>query len=250
MSQERPVDLDQSPAIADWQQPLDGSKLANHPVEAVVANVVGRRVSGPRLGFGQLWLKTYEVSLCDKALDANEVCQIWRANIPSFWPRGNRIYFAPPGIQLGAVGVINLSGPLGLPVYTGVRVSGVTDTSWTFTTLQGHMFAGVISFSARAEGDCVIAQVQATVSPHDPLWEVSMRLFGYRREDSFWASNLQSLAARLGLKGEVRMSSRLLGKGLRWRGIANLRYNAALGSLAHRVLRPFRGRQAQAHAGG
>jgi hypothetical protein len=43
------------------------------------------------------------------------------------------------------VAVLNLSAPGGLPLSTGVLVIYADDSSFSFMTPQGHMFAGMIT---------------------------------------------------------------------------------------------------------
>ncbi|MBK6433999.1 hypothetical protein [Candidatus Amarolinea dominans] len=79
-------------------------------------------------------------------------------------------------------------------------------------TPQGHMFAGMITFSAERETNpdseaeqtalTTCAQVQALVRASDPLYEIGFRLGLLKEEDIFWKYTLTALADFFGVHGE------------------------------------------------
>lgn len=52
-----------------------------------------------------------------------EVIQTWKENFRSFWPEGNRFYPSLTGIKPGEAAVLNLAGPGGMPLSTGIIVT-------------------------------------------------------------------------------------------------------------------------------
>src|SRR5439155_25166569 len=97
---------------ANWAVPAGRLRVGEVPPGAVNLNVAGRRLVGPVQGFGQLWQKTYRIRLERDALTPADVIREWKANYASFWPKGNRFYAPPSGIQPGGVALIN-AAPLG-----------------------------------------------------------------------------------------------------------------------------------------
>ena len=165
---------------------MDKLKVSESPNEAINLNVDGRKLSGLTHGFGQLWQKTYKVRLSGIEITPQAVVEEWKANFSKFWPQGNNLYVPLTGIQPGEVGLINLSAPGGLKLSTGVMVIYADDVSFSFMTPEGHMFAGMITFSAYEEDDGTFAQVQALIRANDPVYEVSFRMgFGHKSEDAF-----------------------------------------------------------------
>ena len=131
-----------------WAKPVDKLKVSESPKEAINLNVEGRQLSGLTHGFGQLWQKTYKVRLSGIEITPEEVITAWKANFPKFWPEGNDIYVPLTGIRPGEVGLINLSAPGGMRLSTGIMVIYADDVSFSFISPEGHMFAGMITFSA------------------------------------------------------------------------------------------------------
>jgi hypothetical protein len=217
---------DDAPA---WAQPVERLVVDGVPSEAVNLNVSGRELTGPMRGFGQLWRKTYQARL--RGASPREVMAAWKQNFQRFWPQGNHFYAAVEGIRPGNVAVLNLMQPrLGPPlISTGVYVIYADEESFSFMTPQGHMFAGLITFSAFAEGDHTVAQVQAFVRASDPLYELSLRLqFGHRIEDAFWKDTLTNLAAHFRQSVNVGKAVTCLDPRLQWREARNVWQNAAV----------------------
>jgi hypothetical protein len=219
-----------------WAAPVSRLKTSGAPAGAVNLNVDGRQLTGPLNGFGQLWQKTYKVRLSGSQVSPEEVIRVWKASFPDFWPKGNRFYPSLTGIQPGEIALLNLAGPWGLTapaglplISTGIMVIYVDDTSFSFMTPQGHMFAAMITFSAdEDEGTCV-AQVQALVRASDPFYEATFRLgFGHRMEDDFWRQTLENLARHFGVQGSVQQQVTCVDTRLQWRQAKNIWHNAAL----------------------
>ena len=106
------------------------------------------------------------------------------------------------GIAPGEVAIINLTHPGGVKLSTGVMVIYSDDESFTFMTPEGHMLSGWITFSAFEADGATVAQAQELIRANDPLWEIGMRMFGYKKQESFWMSTLESLAEHFGVQGQ------------------------------------------------
>lgn len=229
-----------------WARPVGRLSAAGAPVEAVNLNVEGRQVAGALQGFGQLWQKTYWIRLSSAPVTPAEVIRTWKEEFPRFWPAGNRFYGSMMGIAPGEVAVLNLAGPGGVNgpggmpmISTGILVIYADDESFTFMNPEGHMFAGWITFSAHESRGATVAQVQALIRASDPLWEIVMRLFGYRVEDQFWAQTLKALAARFGVDGYVQMRTICLDPALQWSQVRNVWHNAAIRTGLHTAITPL-----------
>ncbi len=224
----------------NWAQPVAKLKVADMPSEAVNINVEGRQVVGPLQGFGQLWQKTYSVRLSGASVTPVEVIGAWKAEFASFWPDGNRFYAPFTGIAPGEVAVLNLAAPGRVVLSTGVMVIYADDESFTFMTPQGHMFSGWITFSAHEQEGTTVVQAQVLVRANDPLWEIVMRLYGFRREDEFWVQTLRSLASRFGVQGQPQVSAARVDPKLQWSQASNIWHNAAIRSAIYAATAPLR----------
>jgi hypothetical protein len=218
-------------AAGHWARPIDRLATSVTPPGAINLNLDGRRPAGALQGFGQMWQKTYRVRLSGKRVSPQEVVRTWKRSFPDLWPRGSRFYAPLTGIAPGEVGLINLPAPGGMRLSTGIRVIYADDESFTFMTPEGHMLAGWITFSAHQTEDGVtIAQAQVLIRANDPLWELIMRVFGYRQEDEFWHHTLQRLAGEYDVSGQVLQETVCVDPKVQWSYVGNLRHNAAIRS--------------------
>lgn len=224
-----------------WAQPVDRLKVGQLPAEAVNLNVEGRQVMGPLQGFGQLWQKTYRVRLPAGTAGPREVIKTWKEEFPGFWPEGNRFYGPLTGIQPGEVAILNLTIPNApIRLSTGVMVLYADEESFSLMTPQGHMFAGWNTFSAYQEGHELVIQVQVLVRPSDPVWEIGMRLFGFKEEDRFWSHTVEAVARRFGVEARSEMEAICVDPRWQWRRIGNVWHNAAIRSTLHSLTAPLR----------
>lgn len=225
-----------------WARPVDRLTVANRPPsQAINLNVNGRELTGPLQGFGQMWQKSYTVRLSGTAVQPHEVIAAWKANFGSFWPQGNRFYGSLQGITPGDVAVLNLAAPGGLPLSTGVLVIYADDSSFSFMTPQGHMFAGLITFSAYEEDGTTEAEVRALIRASDPIYELGCRLgIVHRMEDTFWRQTLERLAAHFGVNGQVQMQTSRVDDKVQWRQAGNVWHNAAIRSALYAPVQALR----------
>lgn len=215
-----------------WAKPVDKLKVSAIPDKAINLNVDGRHLSGLTHGFGQLWQKTYRVRFSGIEVTPQAVVEAWKANFSKFWPEGNDLYVPLTGIQPGEVGLINLNAPGGLKLSTGVMVIYADDVSFSFMTPEGHMFAGMITFSAYEEDNGTYAQVQALVRANDPVYEMSFRMgFGHKSEDTFWDATLKNLAQHLGVTNpQPTQTNSLVDPRMQWAEWSNIWNNAGIRS--------------------
>jgi hypothetical protein len=246
-----PQTNDPSSHQESWAQPVKRLTVSDLQAGAVNLNVEGRRVTGPVQGFGQMWQKTYLIRLKMCPVTPQSLIQEWKDKFSTFWPAGNRFYGLPTSLAPGQVAVLNLAGPGGFTapggrplISTGVLVIYADDESFSFMTPEGHMFAGMITFSAvREETDCVIAQIQALVRAGDPIYELSCRLgMGHKMEDVFWLQTLRNLAAHFNAPAsEPELRRVLVDPRLQWREARNIWLNAAVRTTFYTLGAPFRG---------
>jgi hypothetical protein len=232
----------------NWAVPVDRLTTSDLHPDAVTINVAGRKVTNPVQGFGPMWQKTYRIHLTTPELTPQQVIQTWRENFGSFWPKGNHFYAPPSGIVPGSVAVLHMAGPGGMTapgglalIATGVLVIYSDEDSFSFLTPQGHMFAGMITFSSFEEENGVTAQVQALVRASDPLFELTYRLgIGHKMEDNFWMQTLQNLAASFGTYAPARMTKVCYDPNVQWSKAGNIWHNAAIRTTLYLLTVPFR----------
>lgn len=233
---------------ANWASPVDKLNVAGLPAGAVNLNVAGRQVASPLQGFGQMWQKTYRIRFNGGSATPREVVRTWRENFSSFWPKNNYFYGASGPIKPGDVAVLNLAGPGGMTapggapvISTGILVIYADEESFSFMTPQGHMFAGMNTFSAYEEDGVTYAQVQALIRASDPLYEITFRLgIGHKMEDDFWMATLQNLAAHFGAHGTPTLTRVLVDPSLQWSKAGNIWHNAAVRTTLYLITTPFR----------
>lgn len=232
---------------ANWAKPVDGLKVGAISPEATNLNVEGKQLSGPLAGFGQMWQKTYRIRLSGADVTPEQVIKLWKENFPQFWPKGNR-FFGGVGIEPGQVAVLNLAGPGGLNapgggplISTGIMVIYADDESFSFMTPQGHMFAGMITFSAERAAETTCAQVQALVRASDPIYEIGFRLGLLKEEDRFWKYTLTALADFFGVHGEEPdLKIVLVDPKVQWAQAKNVWHNSAVRTGLYTLAAPVR----------
>ncbi|MCB0022522.1 MAG: hypothetical protein M9936_21795 [Caldilinea sp.] len=199
------------------------------PTGAINLNVNGKHITGPLKGFGQLWQKTYSVRLAGSEIAPTDLIKVWKAEFPNFWPDGNRFYGAAGQIEPGDVALLNLSGPGGATISTGILVIYADAESFSFMTPQGHIFAGMITFSSHEDDGATVAQIQALVRASDPIYEMGCRVgIAHKSEDAFWHGTLRSLAARFGVNGIVQQRNSLIDPRMQWSAAGDVWHNAAV----------------------
>src|SRR6266571_5691499 len=235
---------------AYWSRrvPTAGLQVSHVPTGALGINVEGRQIVGPLQGFGQMWQKTYNVTLKGATVTPTEVIKVWKENFPNFWPAGNRFFAPLTGIAPGEIALLSIV-PGGMPLSTGVLVLYADDESFTLMTPQGHVFAGWITFSAYEAEGSTVAQAQLLIRANDPVYELGLRFGGHKKEDDFWKYTLKSLAAHV--QGDtaipVRMELICVDPRLQWSQAKNIWHNAAMRTAMYKVTAPLRWIQSRKH---
>jgi hypothetical protein len=224
---------------AAWSRPVDRLALGDVPSTAINLNVEGRRLVGPVQGFGRLWQKRYRVRLDGSTASPVEVVAAWKREFASFWPSGNRFYGPITGIAPGEVALLNLSLGARQTLSTGVMVIFADDEAFTFMTPEGHMFAAWITFSSFLEDGVAIAQIEILLRANDPLFEVSLWLFGHRQENAFWLATLANLGRRFGSVAVPTVSQVCVDRRRQWRNARNIRHNAAIRTGVYTATHPW-----------
>ncbi|MFL5648834.1 MAG: hypothetical protein ACJ776_10625 [Chloroflexota bacterium] len=227
---------------ANWARPVDRLSAAG-VAGARDDAVTGKRVSGPLQGFGQLWQKSFSVRLDGVDTTPQAVVSTWKTHFAEFWPKGQRFYAPLSGIQPGEVGLLEIEPLPGAPVRlsTGVLVLYADDESFTFMTPEGHTLSAWITFSARQEGDVVVASAQALERPADPFDEIAYMLGGNRQNNKFWEATVRNLAVRLGVAVPVvNVDVTCIDGNRQWRHWRNVRNSATLRSARRTMTAPIR----------
>ncbi len=232
--------VEMQPRDASYWTRVSQFKVGQMPSGALNINVEGKLLVGPLQGFGQMWQKTYRVSLKGASTTPVEVIKTWKENFPRFWPARNRFYGPLTGIAPGEVALLNLSVAGGMKLSTGVMVLYADEESFTLMTPQGHIFAGWITFSAYQEGDELIAQAQVLMRANDPLYELGLRFGGHKQEDDFWRHTLTALAAEFGVNGPVEVNVVRIDPRLQWSQAKNIWHNAAIRTTMYKMTAPLR----------
>jgi hypothetical protein len=139
------------------------------------------------------------------------------------------------------VALINLPViPGGLLLSTGVLVIYADDVSFTFMSPEGHMFAGMVTFSADRVDGTTYAQAQVLIRANDPLWELVARVRMFKQEDKFWCHTLSALAAHFGVSATPELTRDCIDPRFQWRQAGNIWQNAAIRSVLYSASTPLR----------
>jgi len=214
----------------NWAEPVSEFHVGDVAPGAAKGNVEGRKPTGPLQGFGQLWHKTYQVSVPNATPET--VIATWKVNFGEFWPSSNKFYAPAGGISPGEVAVIG-GGKGPTKVTTGVRVIYADERSWSYMTPEGHPWAAIITFSAHEDDDDqTVAKVDLMVRANDPLYEASFKIFTSRLEDKIWVHTLTQVASHFGSENpEVSIDVQLIDKNRQWSEMKNIWKNSAIRTL-------------------
>jgi hypothetical protein len=216
---------------------------------AVGYNVEGRLVSGPHQGFGRLWKRDYWADLGTEVTPEHVIAQ-WRAHFGDYWPKGGHFHGAATGISPGDVAPLAVGPDHGPKLATGVLVIYADDQSFTFMTPEGHMFAGLITFSAGSIEERTEVRISILLRTNDPLYELGWPVLKLV-EDRFWPGVLRNLAAGLGVGAvTVQSHTECVDRRRQWRRWRNVRHNAGIRSAWHTLAAPVRWMRGRPATGG
>lgn len=215
----------------NWAEPIETFHVEESIVGANKGNVEGRKPMGPLQGFGQLWQKSYQVSIPGPTPEV--VIATWKEHFGDFWYPSNKFYAPAAGIAPGEIAVI-AGGRGPTKVTTGVRVIYADERSWSYMTPEGHPWAAIITFSAHEDDETTIARIHLLVRANDPLYEASFRVYTSRLEDKIWAYTLTQLAGNFGSSEPVESQAVLIDKKRQWNQFGNIWKNSAVRTLLRR----------------
>jgi hypothetical protein len=227
-----------------WARPVDRLTVTPRDDGALASTVEGKRLAGPMQGFGQMWQKTFRVTLTGAAPEVNprSVIAAWKQHFPEFWPKGNTFYAPLDGIRPGEVALLSVStaGPVAL--HTGVMVTYADEESFTLMTPEGHMLAAWITFSAGRSADgTVYAQAQALERTGDPIFELGYLIpFAQRANNRFWEQTVEALARHHGVETACETTVVCVDRRRQWRYARNIRHSVVFRSALHTVGAPVR----------
>jgi hypothetical protein len=223
----------------NWASKVDRLSAPDDKAD-VGYNVTGRRAVGPQQGFGKLWQRTYATDLGD-AVTVKELIADWKLHFGDYWPGGSVFHNTITGIAPGDVAPIEVGvASRGPKLATGIYVIYADDESFTFMTPEGHMFAGMITFSAEVVDGRTQAEIKILIRPNDPLWELAWPV-ARRKEDTFWIGTVRNLAAHHGLpNATVTATTVCVDRKRLWPNWRNIRHNSGIRSMVHLLSTPLR----------
>jgi hypothetical protein len=225
---------------ANWAKPVDSLHIAHDlPEGAINLNVEGKRISGMTGGFGKMWQKTYRVRLEGARVTPEQVVKVWKERFPEFWQKGQHFFGPMASISPGDVALINVKTG-GVKLSTGILVLYADDVSFSFMTPEGHMFTGMITFSARDVDGVTQAEIVALVRAQDPIYELGMMTIGSGAEDRQWLHVLRSLAAHFGSDAKPTLEKVCVDKKRQWKHFKNIRKSAAIRTVLYSLTKPVR----------
>jgi hypothetical protein len=130
--------------------------------------------------------------------------------------------------------------PGGVKLSTGILVVYSDEESFSFMTPEGHMFNGLLTFSARPEDGGIVVKAEALIRSQDPMYELAMTLGGHRKEDKHWVHTLEALAKHFGIEAKAEAHRTLVDRKRQWKHFGNIRRSAALRSAVYPFTAPFR----------
>jgi hypothetical protein len=203
-------------------------------------NITGKKVTGPQQGFGRLWQRTYSTNV-GSVVEPKALVSDWKVNFGSYWPPGSVFHSTLTGIEPGAVTPIEVGlASRGPKLATGILVVYADDESFTFMTPEGHMFAGMITFSAAEAAGETAVEIKILIRPNDPIWELAWPV-ARRKEDEFWIGTLSNLAAHYGVQdAPVTEETVCLDRKRLWSNWRNIWHNSGIRSGIHLVATPIR----------
>jgi hypothetical protein len=117
----------------------------------------------------------------------------------------------------------------------------VDDESFTVMTPEGHPESGWNTFSVYSESGGLVAQVQSMGRATDPIYEFFFRFLGSsEQQEMTWIHILTSLAAHLGIHGQVTVSKALIDPNIQWSQAKNIFKNAGIVTVFYKLSAPLR----------
>lgn len=233
-----------------WAKPVEKLSVDQLPHGVTAINIQGRQTIGALQGFGQLWKKTYSISLAGVTLSASQVMKIWKDHFPEFQPPGNRFYPPAEGLTPGKVMMIDSPLPVAppffdkpgiVPMTSGVMILYSDDESFSVMTPEGFPVAGWNNFSVYEDDGKLVAQVQSFERASDPIYEFGFRLMGgAARQEFIWVNVLTHLGEHLGVREQVTKNRECLDPQIQWQYFGRVWKNAGIRTTFYKLSAPLR----------
>lgn len=177
----------------------------------------GDEVQPPAMGAGPLFHRMYRARIRDASLPPERVIAEMTADLdrvaPTEFASFNKVLGRQGVMAVGDEYVVRMPGPWDGPV----RVVERTPTSFRFATLDGHLEAGQIEFSAREDGPTLEFRIESWARAGDRL---SNLLYDHLRMSKeiqlhMWTSVLERVARLVGgrLTGGIEIRTRRVDAG-------------------------------------
>lgn len=180
------------------EEPGSASDDAPPPLPDLVARGELQR---PADGAGPLFHRTYRTRIRNPSLSAEQLLDAIRADpndvAPTELARYLKVHGKDGEMQVGDEYVVRMPGPWDGPV----RVVDVTPRSFRLATLEGHLEAGQIEFSA-VDGDQLVFLVESWARSGDRLSDLLHQRLRMAKEVQLhmWTSVLEQVAKLAGGK--------------------------------------------------
>jgi uncharacterized protein (UPF0548 family) len=160
------------------------------------SNVSPVGIQGPDDGIGPLFHRTYGVSVRGARMSANELMERLQADPDAAAPGELATFIKVQGdegaMRVGDEFVVRMAGPWDGPV----RVIDVSDSSFRLATLERHLEAGQIEFSATDTEGGLEFEIESWASSADRLSDLLYQHLRMAKEIQLhmWASYLERVA--------------------------------------------------------
>jgi hypothetical protein len=187
------------------------------PADGPPALPPGEALQPPEAGAGALFHRVYRARIRDTSLSPERVIAEMTSDLdrvaPTEFASFNKVLGQEGVMAVGDEYVVRMPGPWDGPV----RVLERTPTSFRFATLEGHLEAGQIEFSARDDGALLEFRIESWARAGDRL---SNLLYDHLRMSKeiqlhMWTSVLERVATLAGgrLTGGIEIRTRRVDAG-------------------------------------
>ena len=168
----------------------------------------------PSDGAGPLFHRRYEARIRDSRLSAEELIELLGRDpncaSPTEFARFTKVFGEKERLQQNDELLVHMPGPWNGPV----RVVEVTPTSFRYATLDGHLEAGQIAFSADDDGGDLRFRIESWARSGDRLSNILYQHLRMAKEVQLhmWSSFLEQVAEVVGgrLTGGITIETRRL----------------------------------------
>jgi hypothetical protein len=210
-------------ALTSWRYmwrttPLHRSEVeGSWPDDAPPPLRPGDELQPPEAGAGPLFHRVYRTRIRDTALSPERVIAEMTSDLdrvaPTEFASFNKVLGSEGAMAVGDEYVVRMPGPWDGPV----RVVERTPTSFRFATLDGHLEAGQIEFSARVDGPMLEFRIESWARAGDRLSNLLYDRLRMSKEVQLhmWTSVLERVAKLAGgrVTGGIEIRTRRVDAG-------------------------------------